>query len=237
MFSHENSIIGVSNQARKWNFLTGLIFCSSAVAILGLIVISCDYRVCVFFLTLLGEYVWFSLILLGIVIVLVAMLALSLSIRCPKCSLRWFWYGMSKDFNRNIGLGYMRNCPRCGYPEENKVEKPVFISNQSVLETSNQINKCRYILTAFFFACAFILIGAVGLVYNEELFYFWRACFLGGIIGAGSMLLSLWISIKCPQCGLRWYWYAFSKNKKYLRMSRINHCPRCHYPKSRSANS
>lgn len=207
-------------------------FGSAAIMVLGIIVISCDFKVSVFLLSLFGEYVWFALILAGIVIGFTAILGLSLSIRCPQCNLRWFWYGMAKDFHRNIGIGYMSNCPRCGYPEHKKEVKPVLISKQPILDVSNQKNKYRYILVAFFSALASVFVGIIGLVYYEKLFDFWRVCFFGGIIGAGSMLISLWVSIQCPQCGLRWYWYAFSKNMKYLRMRRISHCPRCNYPEA-----
>ena len=126
---------------------------------------------------------------------------------------------------------YMSHCPRCNYPdEERKDAEPILVSQKPILEVSNQKNKFRNLWRAFFAATAVMLLGVVGLVYFYSLFHLWRICFFGGFITAFIMLVSLWISIRCPQCGLRWYWYAFSKDSKYLKIGNIRQCPRCDYP-------
>jgi hypothetical protein len=180
---------------------------------------------------LVGENVRFAIDISAILTGCVAMVCLSLMIKCPRCKLRWFWHAMAKDHKRNIAIDYMSHCPRCNYPdEERKDVKPTLASQKPILEVSNQKNKFRYLWRAFFAATAVMLLGIVGLVYFYSFFDLWRICLFGGFIIAFIMLASLWISIRCPQCGLRWYWYAFSKDSKYLKIGNVSHCPRCHYP-------
>lgn len=231
MFVHKNSIIEVSNQTKKWNFFMSLFLGSSAIMFL-VIATTFDFGIGPLLLSLLDGYVWFVLLLVSLMLIFIALLGLCLAIKCPRCSLRWFWYGMAKDFKRDIMIGWKSSCPLCGYPEKEKEVKATLKSKHAILEVSNQNKKYRYMLAAFFTGLASVFVGITGLVYYEKLFDFWRVCFFGGIIGAGSVLISLWVSIQCPQCGLRWYWYAFSKNMKYLRMRRISHCPRCNYPEA-----
>jgi phage FluMu protein Com len=57
------------------------------------------------------------LVFIAMILGLAAIFNLCLSIKCPQCKLRWFWYGIAKDFKRNIMVGHMTHCPRCRYPE------------------------------------------------------------------------------------------------------------------------
>ena len=208
-------------------------FCmgSGAIMLLGIIAISFDSKLSRLLLALIGEYVLAALIFGSITTCCIAMICLCLTIKCPRCKLKWFWHAMAKDYKRNIAIDYMSHCPRCNYPDEEiKDAKPTFISQKPILEVSNQNNKFRYLWRAFFVAFAIMLIGIIGLINYYKLFDLWRICLFGGFITAFSMLVSLWISIRCPQCGLRWYWYAFSKDSKYLRIGHITHCPLCDYP-------
>ena len=66
------------------------------------------------------------LVLFATLIGLTAMIGLCMSIKCPQCKLRWFWYGIAKDFKHNIMIGHMSRCPHCNYPErEDKEDKGV----------------------------------------------------------------------------------------------------------------
>ncbi len=199
--------------------------------ILDIIAISFDTELSRFLLDLVGKNVRFAIDICAILTGCAAMVCLSLMIKCPRCKLRWFWHAIAKDHKRNIAIDYMSHCPRCNYPdEESKDVKPTFESQKPILEASNQKNKFRNLWRAFFAATAVMLLGIVGLVYFYSFFDLWRICLFGGFIIAFIMLTSLWISIRCPQCGLRWYWYAFSKDSKYLKIGNVSHCPRCHYP-------
>jgi len=204
---------------------------SGAIMILGIIALFLDFRFSKFLLSLAGENVWGALSFIGMTTAFVAMTCLCLMIKCPRCKLRWFWHAMAKDHKRNISIDYMSHCPRCNYPdEERKDSEPTSISKKPILEVSNQRSKFRNLWRAFFVATAVMLLGIVGLIYFYSFFDLWRICFFGGFITAFIMLVSLWISIRCPQCGLRWYWYAFSKDSKYLKIGNVSHCPRCDYP-------
>ena len=227
----KKSIIHISNQSRKWRIFMSLFLGSGAILILDIIAISFDSKLSRFLLGLVGENVMFAIDIGAILTGCVAMACLSLMIKCPRCQLKWFWHAMAKDHKRNISIDYMSHCPRCNYPdEESKDVKPTFESQKPILEVSNQKNKFRNLWRAFFAASAVMLLGIVGLIYFYSLFDLWRVCLFGGFIIAFIMLASLWISIRCPQCGLRWYWYAFSKDSKYLKIGNVSHCPRCHYP-------
>ena len=55
--------------------------------------------------------------LIGTVIATVAFLWLALTVVCPRCRLRLFWYAVSKKHASNW-LGWLldtSSCPRCGY--------------------------------------------------------------------------------------------------------------------------
>jgi hypothetical protein len=227
----KKSIIQISNQTSKWRVLIGLCLGSGAIMILAIIALFLDFRLSRLLLSLAGENVWIALCFFGMITAFIAMICLCLMIKCPRCKLRWFWHAIAKDRKRNIAIDYMSHCPRCNYPdEESKGVKPTFKSQKPILEVSNQINKFRNLWRAFFAATAVMLLGIVGLIYFYSLFDLWRVCLFGGFIIAFIMLSSLWISIRCPQCGLRWYWYAFSKDSKYLRIGHVSNCPRCDYP-------
>jgi hypothetical protein len=227
----KNSVIDISNQTRKWHILMGLCMGSGVIMLLGIIAISFDTKLSRLLLALVGENVLGAVTFGSIITCCIAMICLCLMIKCPRCKLKWFWHAMAKDHKRNITIDYMSHCPRCNYPdEERKDAKPTFASQKPILEVSNQKNKFRYLWRVFFVATAVMLLGIVGLVNFCSLFDLWRICFFGGFITAFIMLVSLWISIRCPQCGLRWYWYAFSKDSKYLKIGNIHHCPRCDYP-------
>lgn len=203
---------------------------SGAIMILGIIALL-DFRFSKFLLSLAGENVWGALSFFGMATAFVAMTCLCLMIKCPRCKLRWFWHAMAKDHKRNIAIDYMSHCPRCNYPDDEKKDtEPAYVSKKPILEISNQKNKFRNLWRAFFAATAVMLLGIVGLVYFYNFFDLWRVCLFGGFITAFIMLVGLWISIRCPQCGLRWYWYAFSKDSKYLKIGNVSHCPRCDYP-------
>lgn len=227
----KKSIIHISNQTSKWHVLVGLCMGSGAIMIFGITALFLDFRLSKFLLSLASENVWGALTFLGMVTAFVAMICLCLMIKCPRCNLKWFWHAMAKDRKRNIAINYMSHCPHCNYPDEDKKNaEPASVSQKPILEVSNQKNKFRYLWRAFFAATAIMLLGIVGLVYFYRFFDLWRICFFGGFIFAFIILASLWISIRCPQCGLRWYWYAFSKDSKYLKMGHVSHCPRCDYP-------
>ncbi len=79
----------------------------------------------------------------GLVLICAAMMGcfisticLSVGIKCPQCKLRWYWYGLAKDFKRNIMIGHMSHCPRCNYPE-----KPEQNINSDVSKQLDQIVK------------------------------------------------------------------------------------------------
>ncbi len=57
------------------------------------------------------------LICAAMIVCFISTICLSVGIKCPQCKLRWFWYGLAKDFRRNIMIGHMSHCPRCNYPE------------------------------------------------------------------------------------------------------------------------
>lgn len=231
----KNSVIYKSKQAKKWRFLIGICLGSGAVIILGIIALFLDLGISKVLLSLFKENIWSIVLFCAMATELITMICLSVLIKCPRCNLKWFWYGLAKDDKGDIGIGHMSNCPRCNYPDK-EIENitPVSISKKPILEASNQTNKFRRLWRIFFVASAITLGGIVGLIYHVSLFGVWRICFFGGLITAILMLVCLWISIKCPQCGLKWYWYAFSKDSKYLRIGRIMHCPRCDYPGSNS---
>lgn len=171
----KNSIIDISNQKRKWCILMGLCLGSGAILIFDIIAISFDSMISRLLLDLVGENVRFAIDIGAIITGCVAMVCLSFMIKCPRCKLKWFWHGMSKDHKRNIGIGYMSHCPRCNYPEkEPNVERPILISQMPILEISNQKNKFRYLWRAFFAASAIMLIGIIGLINYCKLFDLWR---------------------------------------------------------------
>ena len=225
------SIIAFSKQSKKWRILTGLCLGSGAILIFDIIAISFDTELSRLLLDLIGENVRFAIDIGAILTGCAAIVGLSLVIKWPRYKLKWFWHAMAKDHKRNISIDHMSHCPRCNYPdEERKDVKLTFESQKPILEVSNQKNKFRNLWRAFLAASAVMLLGIVGLIYFYSLFDLWRVCLFGGFIIAFIMLASLWISIRCPQCGLRWYWYAFSKDSKYLKIGNVSHCPRCHYP-------
>jgi hypothetical protein len=227
----KKSIINISNQTRKWRVLIGLCLASGVIMILGIIALFLDFRLSKLLLSLAGENVWIALCFFGMVAAFAAMTCLCLMIKCPRCKLRWFWHAMAKDHKRNISVDHMSQCPRCNYPDDEKQDAgPTLVSQKPILEISKQKNKFRNLWRAFFAATAVMLLGVVGLVYFYRFFHLWRILFFVGFTLALIMLASLWISIRCPKCGLRWYWYAFSKDSKYLKIGNISHCPRCDFP-------
>lgn len=231
MSANKKSIIHISNQLNKWRFFSGLIWCSAAILILGVIANAFDTRFSKFLLACFDANVWFVLDFGAIAIGIVAMVCLSLMIKCPRCNLRWYWHGLAKDPKRNIMIGYISHCPRCNYPDERMTDvKPVFMSKTPILEVSHQKRKYHFLWSVLIIAMAIMFLGLIGLVNNYKFFEFWRFCLFGGFIAAFIMLVGLWASIRCPQCGLKWYWHAFSKDRQYLRIGKVTHCPRCNYP-------
>ena len=54
---------------------------------------------------------------------------------------------------------------------------------------------------------------------------------LGAVVILFYAMIRLSIIIKCPNCKLRWYWYAVSKDfKRNTMIGHMTHCPRCNYP-------
>lgn len=95
-----------------------LFLSSGAIVILGVIFISFDFKLSKAMLGVIGEEVLFAFILAGILACCVAMICLSIVIKCPRCGLRWYWYALSKDPKHNIMLGHKHHCPRCHFPAE-----------------------------------------------------------------------------------------------------------------------
>lgn len=229
--SNKNSIINISRQTAKWNFFIGLCLGSGLLFLFGMISVFSDNKISRLLIAFLGPNAWLVVTLVAVVTVFISMICLSLMIKCPQCNLRWFWYGLAKDPKRNIMIGYMRHCPRCNYPEKEKVDiKTVFISKKPILEVSHQKRKYHFLWSVLIIAMAIMFLGLIGLVNNYKFFEFWRFCLFGGFIAAFIILVGLWVSIRCPQCGLKWYWYAFSKDRQYLRIGNVTHCPRCNCP-------
>ncbi len=84
---------------------------------LGIIAISFEPELSDLSLGFMRKEIGGVLILVATTFGLIAMICLSLSIKCPQCKLKWFWYGIAKDFKHNIMIGHMSHCPRCNYPE------------------------------------------------------------------------------------------------------------------------
>ena len=113
ILTSRKSIIWKSGQAKKWNFLMSVLLCSGLIAIYCILALSLNFD-----LSDRQETIFFLIALFGIAICCIAIICLSLFIICPQCKLRWFWYGIAKDFKHNIMIGYMSNCQRCNYPEK-----------------------------------------------------------------------------------------------------------------------
>lgn len=231
IISNKNSIIHISKQTTKWRFFIGLCLGSGLLLFFGIISALSDIKYSKVLLALLGADEWLIVSMVAIAIVFISIICLSFMIKCPNCNLRWFWYGIAKDPKRNIMIDYMTHCPRCNYPDERIVDiKPAFTSKKPILQVSHQSRKYRNLWSVLIIAISIIFLGIIGLVNNFPFFKFWRFCLFGGFIVAFIMLVGLWVSIRCPQCGFKWYWYAFSKDRRYLRMDKVTHCPRCNYP-------
>ena len=84
----------------------------------GLIVILCVLLLSLGFnLSELQEKVCFLLSLAAIMLGCLALIGLSLFIKCPQCNLRWFWYAIAKDCKHNVMIGHLAHCQRCNFPE------------------------------------------------------------------------------------------------------------------------
>jgi hypothetical protein len=115
MFTSKDSIIALSGQAKKWNTLLSLLIASGLLLILCILSLSLNFN-----LSEQVEITLFLLALLGLLSGFILIVLLSLLIKCPQCNLRWFWYGISKDFKHNIMIGNMSHCKNCNYPENQK---------------------------------------------------------------------------------------------------------------------
>jgi hypothetical protein len=113
MFTLKNSIIAISGQTNKWNTLIALLLGSGFLVILGVIALVLDYD-----LSDQQEMIFFLVALFGIFTCCIIIFLLSVLIKCPQCNLKWFWYGISKDFKHHIMIGNMRYCQGCGYPKK-----------------------------------------------------------------------------------------------------------------------
>lgn len=117
ILSHKNSIIYHSNQTQKWRILIHLLLGSGVMMFFGIIAISFEPELSDLSLGFMGKETGGILLFAATIIGLIAMISLCMGIKCPQCKLRWFWYGMAKDFKHNIMVGHMSHCPRCNYPE------------------------------------------------------------------------------------------------------------------------
>ena len=94
---------------------------------LGIVAISFEPELSELSLCFMKKETGGVLILIATTIGLIAMIGLCLNIKCPQCKLRWFWYGIAKDFKHNIMIGHMSHCPRCNYPEGKKASSEATI--------------------------------------------------------------------------------------------------------------
>jgi hypothetical protein len=117
MITHKDSVISHAGFTRIWNFYIILTLCAGLIGILGLIMIVYEVPLIEISSGVVNANVGAILILGAVVIVFFTMIRLFIIIKCPNCKLRWYWYAVSKDFERNIMLGHKTNCPRCNYPE------------------------------------------------------------------------------------------------------------------------
>ena len=117
MITHKESIINISGQTRKWTFFIRLLLGASVMMFLGIVAIAFEPQLFEPSFGFMRKEIGGVLIFAAMLIGSISTICLSMGIKCPQCKLRWFWYGLAKDFKRNIMIGHMSHCPRCNYPE------------------------------------------------------------------------------------------------------------------------
>lgn len=117
ILTHKDSVISRSGQTKKWTLNFGLVLFSGLLLFSGILTIVFETQLNHWLSGLISADIGLLLIGTGMLVCIYAIIRLSISIKCPHCRLRWYWYGMAKDYKRNINIGWMSHCPRCNYPE------------------------------------------------------------------------------------------------------------------------
>jgi len=104
---------------------------------------------------------------------------------------------------------------------------------KNVISKTGQSWKFKTMFLILILSGALMLYGQMNIdtLSNDSFFYFVAG---GTFIGLLSFVLAC-VSIKCPNCGLKWFWSAVSGkgNKDWLFwLNSLSSCPKCGEPKS-----
>ncbi len=102
----------------------------------------------------------------------------------------------------------------------------------TILSKTGQSWKIWIMFAALLLSQASIIYGQMNLDTLPKDFYFLFVA--GGAISTFMVFIAACVSIKCPSCGLKWFWSAVSgqESKKWLFwLLSLKSCPRCGEPK------